>query len=334
MATNLRDLAALEGDWRDLEASRPRFIFQRFELARAFAEAYAEAVTPLVVMVEDGGDRALIALGRRRDGRVGALGLRSLGYVDPIATSPAVLGRLADATLEVMAGADLDVTGVRGDSPYLPFWRRLLAPAREPSALAAAGFSHAVVLRPGIARFVSSTDRTRRLIRSLETRFPVEHRTVEAGERDAALDWILEGPPPKTTRGPRSVRRPVDGRHAAFVRSLVAALAPEHVTIRSLHVRDEPIAMLLGLEYRRIHCAYLMRLSGELVRYSPGMACLYRAIAWATDRGLAELDLMRGDEAFKARWADVRRPLLRVMRGRPAVSAAAGPDARGAAAGA
>lgn len=317
------ELDQLEGAWRELEAARPRFIFQRFEPAQAFAAAYADTWTPLVIMVEDGQDRGIVALARRRDGRIGALGQRSFEYVDPIATSAEALARLADATCEALAGVDLDISCVRGDSAYLPFWRRVLGAEREHAALASVGFSHALMLRPDVTRMVGSSDPTRRLIRSLETRFPVRHRTIEPAERDGALDWILNGPPPKTTRGPRSMRRAVDPRSGAYLRQLVATLPAEHVTIRGLDVRDEPLAMLLGLEYRGVYCAYLLRLSGELIRYSPGMACLYRAIPWATDRGLTELDMMRGDEAFKARWADVRRPLLRVMRGRPALLAVA-----------
>src|SRR5262249_9864024 len=156
----------------------------------------------------------------------------------------------AAVTCEVVAGADVDVSCVRGDSPYLPFWRRVLGADRARGVLTPVGFAHSLMLRPGVSRAVSSADPTRKLIRALETRFPLQHRTSRSGERDAALDWILDGPPPRAAHGPRSLRRGVDPRYATYVRHLVAALPPDRTSVRALDVRGEPVAMLLGLEYR------------------------------------------------------------------------------------
>ena len=320
VATSLADLAAHEGAWRDLEATHPRSVFQRFEPALAFAKAYCEVYEPFVVHVACGSERALAGFVRDRRGVVSGLGEPVLPYVDALATSPDALAALADATAEALGDATLDVAGVRGDSPHLGFWRRVLAAAPEAAALASNGLAHAVLLRPGTSRLFAGHPSARKDIRALEQRFPVRHRTVPVEEHASAVGWILAGP---ARRHGRAIRHEplVDARHAQYLRELVAALPPEMVCIRALDVREQPVAMILGLEYRGTWSAHALGLSGELVRYAPATGCLYRTIDWAADRGLVELDLARGDEPYKARWADVRRPLLRVMRGATAIDA-------------
>ena len=268
------------------------------------------------MLVESGRERALVALARR-GGRIEALGGEIVDLVDPLATGPEALEALADAVREVVGSADLEVAPIRGDSPHLGFWRRLIAPSIDLETLSAAvlrriGYAHALLLTAGSAPACAEHSSSRKLVRALETRFPVRHRVVESADQAEAITWMMNGPPKTTRRAAREARL-LDDRSAAYLEALAGSAPRESIVIRAIEARDELLAMVLGFEEGRAFTAHAYATSGALARYSPLLVCLYRTAAWLADRGIAELNL--GRIAAPAAWADVRRPLLALTRG-------------------
>jgi CelD/BcsL family acetyltransferase involved in cellulose biosynthesis len=317
IATTLAELGALEGAWRDLEAAGVRSACLRFDAACAMASAVEGVAEPLAILVESGRERALVALARHGD-RIEALGGEIVDLVDPLATGPEALEALADAVREVVGSADLEVAPIRGDSPHLGFWRRLIAPSDRPGDVARAavlrriGYAHALLLTAGSAPACAEHSSSRKLVRALETRFPVRHRVVASADQAEAITWMMNGPPKTTRRAAREARL-LDDRSAAYLEALAGSAPRESIVIRAIEARDELLAMVLGFEEGRAFTAHAYATSGALARYSPLLVCLYRTAAWLAERGISELNL--GRIAAPAAWADVRRPLLALARG-------------------
>jgi CelD/BcsL family acetyltransferase involved in cellulose biosynthesis len=309
LAASRADLEALEGEWQKLAAARPQAVLARFEVARAWARAHEDALTPFVVVAEDGNRRAIAPLARAEDGRVVALG----ESVEPLATDAETLRALADAAHELTADAPLDLGPVRGDSPSLAFFRRVLGPEDAATGVLHEGFSRAVMLRPGESPAALRDAASRKVVRTLESRFPVQHRTVDPAHLAEAIGWMVSGPVRSTRRAAREAQL-VEERRAAWLEALATTLPAGMLAVRALYARDEPIAMLAGLVNRRVFRAIAYAISGELARYAPLSVCAFRTVAWAADRELREVDFGTIGAAFDARWADVHRPLLRVAR--------------------
>jgi CelD/BcsL family acetyltransferase involved in cellulose biosynthesis len=318
IATSVAELHTFEGAWRDLEAVSARSLCLRFDAARALVRAGEGSQTPLAILVESSRQRALVALARQK-GRIAALGADLVDRVDPLATSPEALDALVHAVRDVTAGADLDIAPIRGDSSHLSFWRRLApigaaeSERGKTASLRRIGFSHSLLLSRGTTPACSAHAASRALVRTLESRFPVRHRTVEPSNHAAAVAWMMNGPS-KTTRRASRESRLLDDRTGAYLETLIEGAPHGSIAIRALEARDQVLAMVLGLEGGGVFTAHAFAISGELARYSPLLVCLYRAAGWLADRGMSELNLGRitGPPA----WADVRRPMLGLLRGK------------------
>ena len=88
------------------------------------------------------------------------------------------------------------------------------------------------------------------------------------------------------------------------------------VELISLEVNGRPIAMQYNFDFRGTTHYYLSGFDPEWQRFSPGLVLMGRALARAIDRGRSEVDFLRGDEPYKARWANgVRRTTtLEILR--------------------
>ncbi len=108
------------------------------------------------------------------------------------------------------------------------------------------------------------------------------------------------------------------GKNGIFSNPLVfpafqrmAALAAErgHLFLAVLTCRDIEVAHILGfINHGTLHC-YFMSYAPEWGHCSPGVVLLEKTIGWAIDNGLKEFDFMRGNEAYKFRYATGKREL-------------------------
>lgn len=118
-------------------------------------------------------------------------------------------------------------------------------------------------------------------------------------------------------------------RALAFIEQIFASATDrEQAIITVLRCGDEVIASQLYFNFDgKLH--FYLSTYGEAYRAaSPSKLLLYRTIGWAIDRGLAELDFLRGDLAYKASLASGYRALqtysfARTLRGRFALAIAA-----------
>lgn len=101
-----------------------------------------------------------------------------------------------------------------------------------------------------------------------------------------------------------------DPRMMAFVRRITRALAGRGVVFHSLEVKNEPVAIAMGLEDRDRYLYYLAGFNPELAKASPGVVLLMNIIKEAHEMGKREVDLLRGEEAYKYRFNAVDRPHL------------------------
>jgi CelD/BcsL family acetyltransferase involved in cellulose biosynthesis len=65
---------------------------------------------------------------------------------------------------------------------------------------------------------------------------------------------------------------------------------------------DEAIGFLTAMKYRNARFIWLVAFKMEYKDYFPGQLLFYQVIKDAFEKGYDEVDFMRGDYDFKARW--------------------------------
>lgn len=91
---------------------------------------------------------------------------------------------------------------------------------------------------------------------------------------------------------------------SAMLEALVGAMAREGALRVFVIERDKQIiAISVNFEYRGELLAYLTAFDPAFARGSPGTALIIDYIKWALDHGVKSVDLLRGDETFKRRFA-------------------------------
>jgi len=120
-----------------------------------------------------------------------------------------------------------------------------------------------------------------------------------------------------------------DGSVAALLADLLARRDPWcEVVLHTLHAGDRPVAFDLVLRSPRVATSWFPAYDVELATYSPGNHLLLRTAEAEAARGTAWLDLGRGHEAYKQRFATGSLPVADGAVQRPGLggvaSAAAG----------
>jgi CelD/BcsL family acetyltransferase involved in cellulose biosynthesis len=96
-----------------------------------------------------------------------------------------------------------------------------------------------------------------------------------------------------------------------FVGRAVTGLAREGLpTLHYLKEGDRMIAIGLGFEYLQRYLCYLSGFDPEFSTYSPGSLLLGKVLEMCHQRGLKEVDLLRGAEAYKYRFNAMDRKLV------------------------
>jgi CelD/BcsL family acetyltransferase involved in cellulose biosynthesis len=106
-------------------------------------------------------------------------------------------------------------------------------------------------------------------------------------------------------------------RAMAFVKDAAAALSQRSVpVVHALVTKQGPTSMSLGFEYGNRYLYYLSGLDPRYSKYGPGRCLLSKIIEEAHARGLAEVDLLRGDEEYKYQLGGVDRLNISVKTAR------------------
>lgn len=117
-----------------------------------------------------------------------------------------------------------------------------------------------------------------------------------------------------------------DRRLATFHSRVLTRLAEQGVArLWTLWVAREPIAVAYGFEHRRRLLYYQSGFLPAWGNRSPGLVLFAAFVKDAFDRGLTEVDLLRGDEPYKTEWAPRSRQTVNLVwpltvRGRAALN--------------
>jgi CelD/BcsL family acetyltransferase involved in cellulose biosynthesis len=159
----------------------------------------------------------------------------------------------------------------------------------------------------------AKTHRVTQRLRRLEERHgEVAFEYHTDGRLEAGLDALVE------------IHRRRWAGQTDGLRGLLAAPASERFLLDAVRVLDNvgrsrlltlsaggrPIAVELDLEYRSRLYMLKSAFDPDYAEFGPGQLVTHRAIADALERGITEVDFMRGGEEYKRRWANCERTLL------------------------
>lgn len=305
-----RDLTPLRDIWRAAAAAPGNSIFQRFELAQEWALAFAEEAD---VRVWFHADIPLIAPFARRGGKLTFLGAGMFDYCDLVGAAWPMPN--LDDLVEILAGAreELELAGLREDSPFFAFWRRVApewtgqfaAPHRDviPFANPAAGLSAGALLDAGHARVAKR-------LRAAELGGARFAAVSSPPARAECLEWLLRR---KDARLAALGRENVLGPRAAVWLRRMADLHPELCEIWTCEMAGERAAGFLTWRDRDVRYGYLLAFDARFARLSPGILLLYYVLRAGGEEGL-RMDFLTGEQDFKLRFADGARRLFLARR--------------------
>ncbi len=85
-----------------------------------------------------------------------------------------------------------------------------------------------------------------------------------------------------------------------LVENVVHELVPSgEVIFYELDIREKPIAIAMGFQYEGKYMQYLTGFDTESSKFSPGTILLSMIIERCYDKGLKEVDMLRGQEGYK-----------------------------------
>lgn len=351
-ALSWAEFAGLAAEWDELLLSTPLPLpFLCHDWIRLWWEHFGRGAefVALVLRAEDRLDAAVpVALRRVRLAGAAAT-VAEIAGTGPVVTRGMGLADKADllvrggcagaaecvahALAGLLAAADaLDLKGLDATSPSIP---ALCAAAPRPHAARVVPRSSSPYvelpgswddyLRSRSGNFRKQLRKSRRLLEQrgridvarladgADTRGPMaEVVAIDAASWKADRGTALFGPPPLR----------------AFLLDVVARLhARGWIDLHVLRLDGRPVAHELCFDLAGRVFSYNSGYRRDLARCSPGTALTAHVLEQACARGRIEYDLLRGDEAYKARWGDKQRSEVEL------VFAAARPRARVLAAG-
>lgn len=314
LVDNLADFAALEPAWNRLAGPA---VFRRFAWARAWWAAFGDADRDLwILAAEDQGEVRAIAPFARERSIVHGKCLTLLGgglacgdnlslLAEPRSASQAV-GALAD-WLAGPAGRptwdSIYLDGVTTGDPLLAEWGRRLEEAGAARATRKDVGRYAVDLPDNWEQF--ATDRgknTRRLLRKVAARLDDPAIRVQALADPADFEALfatfvdLHGLRWRAEHG-GCFTAPAFGR---FVREAASNwLGEGMLRLAVLRIGDHPAAGAIAVEHAGVLSCYMFGRDPRFEEERPGWMLSVWLIREAIARGLAQVDFLRGDEAYK-----------------------------------
>jgi CelD/BcsL family acetyltransferase involved in cellulose biosynthesis len=336
--SGLTGLCRFEGAWREVLAGAPtQRLFLQPEWAVPWYQKLGGQARGLFVF-EAGRAKAAAILVAQRLGSLaaGARVLRPPGlgvsdYLDVLLPTDAVGARLAvDSLLDWLVrtrGWDLlDLPNLPSESPTA---RLLLAAARQRGlanvcresyqrpfvALEGSWQSYLAGRSPKLRYNLRS--RRRHLAALGDARFCHYSTPAEVDERLRAAVQVHA----RRWHGQRTSTK-FSSSNSAFRFYVEAArrMARRGVLdLSTLEFDGRLVAFCLGFVQDRTYYYYLPAFDPEFARYGPSAALLGHLIERAYGLGLSEVDLMLGDEPYKAQWATGRRTTSRLVVAAPGV---------------
>ncbi|MCA1798677.1 MAG: GNAT family N-acetyltransferase [Xanthomonadaceae bacterium] len=152
----------------------------------------------------------------------------------------------------------------------------------------------------------------RRRVRNLEKSFTVEFEECTEPRRVACLDALVQL---------HHLRREqLGGSDALHTDELVAfhreltehALKCGWLRLYVMNLDGNPAASVYGFLYGGVYYFYQSGFDPGYNKFSVGLVVLAYSIRRAIEEGVAEYDLLHGNESYKYRWTSTQRPLVRL----------------------
>jgi hypothetical protein len=273
--------------WSAGASARSATVFQTFDFARHWIGTFAHAEVEIWV---HSGSSLVLPVARRND-RVSLVGEGLFDYCDLV--GPGADGAVLERAADIMTAGDLKprATGVRADSPFMDFWRRVGEGAH---------FS-AAPQRPASAGALGHTRLAGRWQREHDAGACVREET-DTRERRAVLDWILE----RKQCHPANVLGALERQ---WIETVVEH-SPQLAEVWSLCRGDHIMSALLCWRYPPTRYCYTIAHEPADAALSPGILLLYFVVSRSMSAGW-DVDFLTGEQDFKLRFATRRQPLQR-----------------------
>lgn len=327
----LTDAASVERiaeDWRALAAAsgKAHQLFQTFDWCHQWQSSFiadrAGRPPQLAVFVARRNDQtvlvwpliierqALLSVARELGDPVSQYGGPLIAHdSNPEAWLPEAIDRLmSDLGVDVISMARL-----HADDPVIPIFADAGAITIEQTGAPYADLTKYPTIEDFRNKFGKNTRRKRRRQwRLLEEqgKLAFETHTHGPAARDAIekalefkVSWLEQ-------RGLLS-RAYTDSRVTSFWRDLAEAPASQtklHVSV--LKCSDVPVAIEVGLRFRKTHVAHIGAFSPEYERFSPGILQMESTVGDCIENGFERYDLLPPNDAYKLQWADDEMPVV------------------------
>lgn len=317
------EFAALESDWRRLEANSPhhRNVFQTFDWLHNWASVYAGApgTAPLHVVLGHRGSRLVFAwpLMRIKTGPLTILRWMS----EPVSQYGDVLVDksenpetwMAEAMAELRQAKGIDairLRHVRADAAAAPFLKKSFRDARMPEQAPWLDLSAYADEAAYDARY-SATQRKRRkkYRKTLEDAAgPVAFEVLRPGlATDQAIDHAI---------ALKSAWIESRGRHnlvlnCAEIKTFFKRLArmessAVQLVVTTVTAGGKPVSWEIGLRQGDVHFAFLTSHVTAMEEFSPARLHMDLAQRLALETGVKTYDLMVPDDVYKESWSSHR----------------------------
>ncbi len=295
MRTEQAGLDALRPAW-DALAQRSGNLFATWEWADAWWR-HLGAGRELRVEADPTG-RFILPLCREATGELRFIGHRDSDRLGPVCAPAEREGAAAALRTIALTQGPLVADDLPGDQD----WPRLLdtEPLQRTSTplLRLAGLDWEGWLASRSRNFREQVRaRERRLLRAHDVRI----RLTDAARLDADMDALVALHETRWQGLSGSLRGPREALQRDFAR---AALERGWLALRLLECDGRPVAALYAFRYAGAEWYYQAGRDPAWDRWSPGFVLLCAAIREAFADGLDEYRLLRGDEAYKNRFAD------------------------------
>jgi CelD/BcsL family acetyltransferase involved in cellulose biosynthesis len=317
---SLDEFRLFEKDWnRILHTSGEDEVFLRMEWLSAWWDTFGKGKRMLVLRVSDS-DRivgfAPFAITSRRLQSYKTLGFMGSGPSDRCAIlAEYERNDVHTAVWEYVMGREgwdtMDLKDTREDCPTACALRRIF-----PNAEYETNVSPYVTIAGTYEEYVRGLKKkNRQSLQRCWRRLSEKHsvtfglRKPEDANDDDYREFVRLGNARWEGSGTKSVLAFPD--MVKFVWRAVTGLASEGIpTLHYLKEGDRTIAIGLGFEYLQRYLCYLSGFDPEFSIYSPGSLLLGKVLEMCHQRGLKEVDLLRGAEAYKYRFNAMDRKLV------------------------
>lgn len=301
--------------WRELYRQSSTNLFSHPDFYTAWWQHLGKATgwTLHVVTLRDG-DKLLgvapLAITKRKGFRILQwAGIEALDYHDTLVALPEYNAPLWDA---VRQGGGYDVAVIKdvlATASSTDILKKTARPMHQSHAY------YIPLVWPDSETWLKSytadwrKDYKRRFTR-LGAHGPIQHDVYETWPFDTGLiDLLVEQKRDWCRHTGNTGMFDHPGVNAFLLRMAQVAAEEKALHICTLRSNEAVVAIQMGFKYNQALYWYMTSYDSEWARLSPGRVLMYKAIAWAIDRGLKEFDYLRGGESYKQSLTDSSRIL-------------------------